>query len=43
MSKELVGLIEFPKGNSHSDDLVGYGLVYLEEDILRFSSKAFIF
>jgi hypothetical protein len=39
MSKELVGLIEFPKGNSQSDDLVGYGLVYLEEDILRFRLK----
>ena len=26
MSKELVGLIEFPKGVSQSDDLVGYGL-----------------
>lgn len=39
MSKELVGLIEFPKGNSQSDGLVGYGLVYLEEDILRFRLK----
>lgn len=39
MSKELVGLIEFPKGTSQSDDLVGYGLVYLEEDILRFRLK----
>lgn len=39
MSKELVVLIEFPKGNSQSDGLVGYGLVYLEEDILRFRLK----
>lgn len=39
MSKELVGLIKFPKGSSQSDDLVGYGLVYLEDDLLRFRLK----
>lgn len=41
MSKNLVGLVEFPKGNSQSDDLVGYGLVYLEEELLRFRLKRF--
>lgn len=41
MSKELVGLIEFPRGSSQSDDLVGYGLVYLEDDLLRFRLKRF--
>lgn len=39
MSTELVALIEFPKGTAQSDDLIGYGLVYLEDEILRFRLK----
>ena len=41
MIRELVGLVEFPRGSSQSDDLVGYGLVYLEDELLRFRLKRF--